>query len=140
MEECEGEKGGEKVMGFEIEVIDNSPEFIAAVKQGIKKAMAEIADQAESNVADLAPVDTTRLKTSITGVSDDDTAYIGTNVEYAPYVEMGHTQTPGRYVPALGKRLVRDWVAPRPFLKPGIMNNMDEYEEIAKQAIESCLP
>ena len=31
-------------------------------------------------------------------------------------------------------------MAAHPFLKPGIMDNMDEYEEIAKEAIESCLP
>lgn len=28
------------------------------------------------------------------------------NVEYASHVEDGHRQTPGRYVPAIGKRLV----------------------------------
>ena len=31
-------------------------------------------------------------------------------VEYASYVEYGHRQTPGRYVPALGKRLKEGWV------------------------------
>lgn len=31
-------------------------------------------------------------------------------VDYAPYVEFGHRQTPGRYVPALGKRLKKPWV------------------------------
>lgn len=31
-------------------------------------------------------------------------------VEYASYVEYGHRQTPGRYVPALGKKLKRGWV------------------------------
>lgn len=30
--------------------------------------------------------------------------------EYASYVEYGHRQTPGRYVPALGKRLKASWV------------------------------
>ena len=30
--------------------------------------------------------------------------------EYASYVEYGHRQTPGRYVPALGKRLKVSWV------------------------------
>lgn len=29
---------------------------------------------------------------------------------YASYVESGHRQTPGRYVPAIGKRLVASWV------------------------------
>lgn len=31
-------------------------------------------------------------------------------VEYASYVEYGHRQTPGRYVPAIGKRLKKGWV------------------------------
>ena len=31
-------------------------------------------------------------------------------VEYASYVEYGHRQTPGRYVPAIGKRLKAAWV------------------------------
>lgn len=30
--------------------------------------------------------------------------------EYASYVEFGHRQTPGRYVPALGKSLKASWV------------------------------
>lgn len=29
---------------------------------------------------------------------------------YASYVEFGHRQTPGRYVPAIGKRLTAGWV------------------------------
>ena len=32
------------------------------------------------------------------------------NTEYVSYVEYGHRQTPGRYVPALGKRLKASWV------------------------------
>ena len=35
------------------------------------------------------------------------------NTEYASYVEYGHRQTPGRYVPALGKRLKASWVKGR---------------------------
>ena len=31
-------------------------------------------------------------------------------VHYASYVEYGHRQEPGRYVPAIGKRLVNSWV------------------------------
>lgn len=34
-------------------------------------------------------------------------------VEYASYVEYGHRQTPGRYVPALGKQLKQGWVPGR---------------------------
>lgn len=38
------------------------------------------------------------------------TITIVNNVEYAPYVEYGHRQTPGRYVPAIGKRLKESFV------------------------------
>lgn len=31
-------------------------------------------------------------------------------VEYASYVEFGHRQEPGRFVPAIGKRLKNSWV------------------------------
>lgn len=37
-------------------------------------------------------------------------------VNYASYVEYGHRQTPGRYVPAIGKRLKASWVEGRFFL------------------------
>ena len=35
---------------------------------------------------------------------------IENSASYASYVEYGHRQTPGRFVPAIGKRLVKDWV------------------------------
>lgn len=37
-------------------------------------------------------------------------------VEYASYVEFGHRQEPGRYVPAIGKRLKAGWVNGQYFL------------------------
>ena len=36
---------------------------------------------------------------------------------YASYVEHGHRQEPGRYVPAIGKRLKKSWVEGQFFLK-----------------------
>ena len=53
-----------------------------------------------------------RLRSSITTQASGFTAKIGTNVEYAQYVEYGHRQEPGRFVPVLKKRLVEDWVPP----------------------------
>ncbi len=45
------------------------------------------------------------------------TAVISNPLEYASYVENGHRQTPGRYVPALGRRLKRSWVEGRFMMK-----------------------
>lgn len=35
---------------------------------------------------------------------------VSNNTEYAAYVNYGHRQTPGRYVPAIGKKLKASWV------------------------------
>ena len=48
--------------------------------------------------------------------------------EYASYVEYGHRQTPGRYVPALGKSLKANWVKGRFMLT------------ISIQEVEKALP
>ena len=43
-------------------------------------------------------------------IGDSYTVTIQNNQHYASYVEYGHRQTPGRYVPALGKSLKASWV------------------------------
>lgn len=47
---------------------------------------------------------------SVTRVGDDLVITISNVVPYASYVEYGHSQQVGRYVPKLGKRLVSPWV------------------------------
>lgn len=59
-------------------------------------------------------------------------AVISNPVPYAIYVEYGHRQTPGRYVPALGKRLVRSWV-PGKFM---LTISEQELQEIAPQILQ----
>ncbi len=52
-------------------------------------------------------VQTRRLRASITiDILDNTKARVGTNVYYAPFLEFGHSQEVGRFVPAyaLGKR------------------------------------
>ena len=48
---------------------------------------------------------------------DTYTAQVVTNVKYASYVEYGHRQEVGRYVPAIGKRLVQPYAPPKYFVK-----------------------
>lgn len=56
-------------------------------------------------------------------------------VKYASYVEFGHRQTPGRYVPALGKSLKKSWVVGRFWLT----KSEAEIAEIAPRLIEQRL-
>jgi len=67
-------------------------------------------------------VQTGRLRTSInTQLSPDKMeVFVGTNVFYAPFVELGHKQTPGRFVPAIGKRLVKSFAPAYPFMMPSL--------------------
>lgn len=64
-------------------------------------------------------VRTGRLKNSISHAVSGDTAYIGTNLEYAPYVELGTSR-----------------MAPRPFLRNGIMNYVDDYKRIVEDGLK----
>lgn len=48
--------------------------------------------------------------------------YVFNSVNYASYVEYGHRQEPGRYVPAIGKRLKNSWV------KGSFMLKISEHE------------
>jgi phage gpG-like protein len=69
---------------------------------------------------------TGRLRSSIQyQMISDNEAFVGSNVDYAPYVEFGHAQTPGRYVPAIGKRLVQSVVPAYPFFRPAITDVFD---------------
>jgi hypothetical protein len=55
------------------------------------------------------------------------------NTKYAPYVEYGHRQTPGRYVPAIGKKLVKRWVNGKFMLR----DTMKEIEPEVKPYLEA---
>ena len=68
---------------------DNTDEVLAALKMAKKRGLEAIGLTAEGHAKKETPVDTGRLRNSISHATDDEAAYIGTNVEYAPYVELG---------------------------------------------------
>lgn len=87
-----------------------------ATEDAIKRALEIIGGKAETNVKAITPVDTGNLRNSITHKREESKAvYIGTNVEYAPFVELGTVK-----------------MKAKPYLRPGIENNMSDYEKILK--------
>ena len=95
------------------------------------RALEICGGKAESYAKQRCPVDTGNLRNSITHqMEGDKTVVIGTPVEYAPYVEFGHHQQPGRYVPAIGKQLVKDYVEGKPYLTPSLEDHIDEYKNV----------
>lgn len=107
-----------------VEVQENNVEQIqAAMDKAIAKALTMIGQRAEGNAKAICPVDTGRLRNSITNAIDTEAnaVYIGTNVEYGPYVELG---TSRRH--------------PHPYLKPAAADHADEYRAILKGCMESA--
>lgn len=113
----EGLKGLEKKL-------DPKPLLGGAVKELLEKASLLIEGIAKKKATGRPgpKVITDRLRSSITYTIDAAPVplwgRIGTNVEYAQFVEHGHSQEPGRYVPAIGARLVVSEVRAYPFLGP----------------------
>lgn len=110
-----------------------SRQVLDDVAQRKARALEIVGGKAESYAKQLCPTKTSRLKNSITHQRmDENTEAVGTNVEYAAAVELGHHQEPGRYVPAIKKRLKREFIPGKPFLKPAAEDHGAEYAQIIK--------
>lgn len=79
---------GDDVSGLII-VEDNTEAIMAEIPAAIGRALEKIGLVCEGYAKRLCPVDTGRLRNSITHTIDETSAYIGTNVEYAEHVELG---------------------------------------------------
>ncbi len=72
-----------------LHVISHADEVIKETDAAIKRGLTKCAVAAVGYAQDRCPVDTGTLRRSITYKVADKEAYIGTNVEYAPFVEFG---------------------------------------------------
>lgn len=114
------------------------PGLGADINAACRRALEICGGKAETYAKKKCPKKTGNLQNSITHqMEGDKTVVIGTPVEYAPYVELGHHQQPGRYVPAIGKRLVKDYVPPKPFLAPALEEHIDEYKNVILTELNS---
>lgn len=101
---------------------DNTEEVSRGIVRAIDRALEEIGLAAEGYAKRACPVDTGNLRNSITHAveSSEDAVYVGTNVEYASYVEMGTRRT-----------------AAQPFLRPAATEHGSTYRSILKRNLES---
>lgn len=81
-----------------IETKDNTKEVLSALEKAIERGLEAIGLTAEGYAKKETPVDTGRLRNSISHAVEDKSAYIGTNVEYAPYVELGSRGRDGKHM------------------------------------------
>lgn len=102
-----------------VEVREDNREAIAnAIDLALVTAMEEVGLVAEGYAKRACPVDTGRLRNSITHIvrPDEDSVYIGTNVEYAPCVEYGTV-----------------YQDPQPFLRPAAEEHGSTYRAIVQK-------
>ncbi len=133
-------------MDIKVSLKTNKKEILKAAAEQIERGMMAIGIEAESNAKDICPVDTGRLRNSITfatsttqgaannrdgqsadandyathGNPESGSVYIGTNVEYAPYIEEGSSRRKAR-----------------PFLKTALTKHIDRYKQLLEAALKS---
>ena len=91
-------------------------QVLGANEAGIKRALEICGGTAERYAKELCPVDTGRLRNSIAHEQiNDHTEQIGTNVDYAPFVELGTRRQKAQ-----------------PYLRPAVENHRAEYEAIIR--------
>ena len=73
---------------MEINITDNSAEVLTDFDDKVPLVLAAMGEIVEGYAKEDVPVDTGRLRNSITHRTEGHDEYIGTNVEYAVYVEL----------------------------------------------------
>ena len=107
--------------------VDNTKLVGEALKRAILAGLEEIGLDCEHIASENAPYDTGRLSASITHVIDagEQAVYVGTNVEYAPYQELGTS------------RGYKGWNGGKGFLRPAATENAERYRAIMKKHLEN---
>ena len=128
-------------INIKFKLTDNTDEYLQLYEQAIDRALERCGMQAESYALDLVPVDTSALKQSITHKVDETekSVYIGTDMEYAPYVELGTgiyaeggggRPTPWVYQDANGNWHHTRGQEPQPYLRPALKDHKRTYRNI----------
>lgn len=137
-----------------VKFTDNSAIFLRELEAAKQKALETIGQKAEGYAKKLCPVGTPEstgiagyrggtLRNSITHrVENGDTMALGSNVEYAPYVELGtgpHFTPPPeweQFTTERGSGVGRAYVKPRPYIRPAIEEHRDEYQNIVERELK----
>ena len=113
--------------------IDHSDEGKEALKDATIQWLFQACILVEGQAVALAPVQTARLRNSIDHHVDEAelTGYVGTNVEYAVYVEFGTGEFAEN---GNGKKPFTTWgQEPQPYLRPAFRKNRSAIESLAKE-------
>lgn len=130
-----------------VKMINNKQEVTEAMKQKVEAWLDAIGQDAASTAANKAPVDTGALKNSISHAVDEEEkkVYIGTNIEYAIWHELGTgkyaSEGGGRqggwnYQDSEGNWHHTEGVPAKHFLQFGATAHQAEYKAMLEKALK----
>ena len=106
----------------DIKFTSNVNDILRRMEKGKRNALTAIGATAETYAKQETPVCTGRLRNSISHSVDGEAAYIGSNVEYAPYVELGTSHAKAHHM-----------------LQKAATEHSAEYKRLAEDAIQSAI-
>lgn len=106
-----------------VDITDNSEEVLNALDSALLRGLEAVGMTAETYAKQDCPVDTGRLRNSIAHAVNEEekAAYIGSNVQYAAFVEYGHHRYAGVHM-----------------LKNAAANHGDEYKAIIEDSMKNA--
>lgn len=131
---------------MKITLEDHSDEVYKELEAACQRALEKCGLVAEGYAKKLCPVDTGNLRNSITHTVSDNgerAAYVGTNSEYAVYVECGTgiyypggRQTPWTYQDENGDWHLTHGQRAKPFIKPAVAEHGEQYKRIIESELK----
>lgn len=133
---------------MDVKFTDNSGKVLEAFRDAALRALEKCGLTAEAYAKKLCPVDTGALRNSISHTVDngEPAAYVGTNSEYGPYVELGTgiyaeggggRPTPWVYQDAKGDWHMTHGQRAQPFLKPAVADHAQQYRDIIESEMKN---
>ena len=125
---------------------DYSADVLNEFHDAVLRALERCGEQAEGYAKDLCPVDTGALRNSISHLVDEQEhkVYIGTNNEYAAYVELGTGKyypggrpTPWTYQDAQGQWHWTRGNPAQPYLAPAVKDHQQTYRNILEDEFKN---
>ena len=136
-------------------ITDNTGKFKDAMQEAIDEVLRRIGGKMERYAKARCPVGTPEstgikgyiggtLRNSIDHYEDESSTTVGTNVVYAPYVELG---TGPYYTPPpewmtnnaeQGRGVGHGFVHPRPFLRPALADHLREYQRMIELKLKDA--
>lgn len=114
------------------------------LKNEVKKSVKNVGETYKRNAEARTPVKTGDLRRSwqLKGPffsGTDISVELRNSKNYASFVENGHRQTPGRYVPEIGKRLKASWVPGQHFLQKATKQTSNQIPQLITPVIDNIL-